>query len=52
MEKQKNKPNVKVIIYSLLAIGFLYLTYTKNWLFIIGAAVLMILSQRELLGKK
>jgi hypothetical protein len=51
MNKQKTKPNYRVIIYSLLALGFLYLTYTVDWMFIVGAAILMVLSQRELMKK-
>ena len=44
--------NPKVVLFSLLALGFLALTFLVNWSFIIGAAVLMILNQRELMGKK
>ncbi|MDA3837084.1 MAG: hypothetical protein PF542_05675 [Nanoarchaeota archaeon] len=39
---------LKVVIYSLLALGFLALTYLVDWLFIIGAVVLIYLNQREL----
>ena len=44
--------NPKVVIYSILALGFLVLTFLVDWIFIIGAAVLMILNQRELMKKK
>ncbi len=48
---KKRKTNLKVVIFSLLAIGFLILTFTINWMFIIGAVILMILNQRELFRK-
>ena len=44
--------NLKVVIYSILALGFLVLTFLVDWIFIIGAAVLMFLNQRELMKKK
>ena len=43
--------NIKVVIQSLIAIGFLVLTFTVDWLFIIGAVILMILNQKELMKK-
>jgi len=46
------KPNPKIIIFSLLALGFLALTFFVDWLFIIPAVILMILNQRELMKKK
>ena len=45
----KNKINLKVVVFSILALGFLVLTFLVNWLFIIGAVILMILNQRELM---
>jgi hypothetical protein len=51
INKMKLK-NPKVVLFSLLAIGFLILTFLVDWIFIIGAFVLMILNQRELMGKK
>jgi hypothetical protein len=48
---QKSKPNIKVIVYSLLALGFIALTFWVDWMFIIGAVVLSVLSQRELMKK-
>ena len=48
----KRKPNPKIIIFSLLALGFMALTFLVDWLFIIGAVVLMFLNQRELMKKK
>ncbi len=47
----KNKPNIKVIIYSLIAFGFLALTFFVDWIFIIGAVVMMYLNQRELMKR-
>ena len=44
----KSKANVKVIIYSLLGLGFLTLTFLVDWIFIIGAAVMMWLNKKEL----
>ena len=44
--------NPKVVIFSIIAIVFLVLTFLVDWLFIIGAAVLMVLNQRELMRKK
>ncbi|MFH1607626.1 MAG: hypothetical protein ABIA78_00670 [archaeon] len=46
------KPNYKVVIYSIIALGFLALTFLIDWLFILGAVILMILNQRELMRKK
>ena len=43
--------NKKVVIYSILALGFIYLTFTVDWLFIIGAVILMILNQKSLMKK-
>lgn len=42
---------IKVVIFSLLALGFLALTYFVDWIFIIGAVVLMYLNQKELFKK-
>ena len=50
---RKRKINFKIIIFSVLALGFLALTYLVDWLFIIGAVIMVFLNQRELmLGKK
>ncbi len=43
--------NPKVVFFSLLALGFLALTFLVDWLFIIGAVILMILNQKELMKK-
>ena len=44
--------NKKVVVYSIIAIGFLVLTFAVDWMFIIGAVILMYLNQKELIGKK
>lgn len=44
--------NLKVVIFSIIALGFLALTFLVDWIFIIGAVILMILNQRELMKKK
>ena len=44
--------NIKVTIFSIIALGFLALTFLVNWMFIIGAVIIMIINQRELLKKK
>jgi len=44
--------NKKVIIYSLIALGFVALTFLVDWIFIIGALILIYLNQRELMKKK
>lgn len=49
---KKRKTNPEVVIFSILAIGFLVLTFTINWMFIIGAVILTILNQRELIKKR
>ena len=52
MKKKLNKkPNIKVIIYSLIALGFVALSFLVDWLFIIGAVILVYLKQKELMKK-
>ncbi len=46
------KVNIKVVVYSLIALGFLVLTFLVDWIFILGALVLMILNQKELMKKE
>ncbi len=48
---KKTKTNLKVAIFSIIALGFLILTFAVNWMFITGAVILMILNQRELIKK-
>ncbi len=42
----------KVFIFSLIALGFLALTFFVHWIFIVGAVACMIINQRELMKKK
>ena len=44
--------NPRVVLYSIIALVFLFLTFAVDWLFIIPAVILMILNQRELMRKK
>jgi hypothetical protein len=48
---KKTKINIKVVIYSVLALGFIALTFLVDWMFIIGAFALSWLSQKELMKK-
>jgi len=41
----------KIIIFSILALGFLTLTYLVDWALIIGAVILVFYNQKELLKK-
>jgi fumarate reductase subunit C len=43
--------NPKVIIFSLIALGFLTLTFLVDWIFIIPAVILLYLNQKELTKK-
>ncbi|MDO8459821.1 MAG: hypothetical protein Q7S74_01805 [Nanoarchaeota archaeon] len=49
---KKPRPNPKVIIYALIALGCLVLMYLVHWAFIIPAAILLWLNWKELMGKK
>ena len=42
----------KVVIFSIIALGFLALTFLVDWLFIIPAVILLYLNQRELMKNK
>ncbi len=48
---KKKKPNKKIIFYSLIAFASLFLSVTVHWLFLIGAAVMLWLNQKELYKK-
>jgi hypothetical protein len=49
----KNKSiNWRVIIYSIIALGFLALSFFVDWIFIIGSVIIIALNQRELMKKK
>ncbi len=43
--------NVKVVILSIIALGFIALTFLVDWLFIIGAVIITYINQKELLKK-
>ncbi len=49
---KSKKVNVKVIIYSIIAFGFLALTFLVDWMFIIGAMIMIYLNQKELMKKR
>jgi len=40
-----------VLIMSLIGLWFVWLTFTKHWMFIIGAVVVIFLNQKELQKK-
>jgi hypothetical protein len=46
--KKKKEINLKVVIYSIMALGFIALTFFVDWIFIIGAIIMAYLNQREL----
>lgn len=48
LQKPKRKVNWKIVIFSIIGLASLVLTFTVNWLFIIIAAIMMWLNQREL----
>ena len=52
MKTQSKKINVKIIIYSLIAFGFIALMFLVNWMFIIGAVVMGWLNQKELMRNR
>lgn len=43
---------IKVVILSIIALGFLALSYFVDWLFIIGAVIIMFINQKELMKNK
>ena len=43
--------NKKIVLFSILGLGFLALTFFVDWLFIIGAVILVYLNQKELMKK-
>lgn len=43
--------NPKVVLFSIIALGFLALTFLVDWLFIIGAVILLLLNHKELTKK-
>jgi len=47
-----NIKNTKVVLYSLIALCFMALTFFVDWVFIIGALILLYLNQKELMKRK
>ena len=41
-----------MVILSIIALGFLALTFLVDWIFIIGAVIMLYLNQRELMKKR
>jgi len=53
MKKKKDKKiNLKVVIYSIIALGFMALTFLVDWIFIVGAVIIVWLNQKELMKRK
>jgi hypothetical protein len=52
MNSPKKKINWEVVTYSLLALGFMGLAFWVNWMFIVGAIVLVALNQKKIMNKK
>jgi len=46
-EKSK-KMNVRVVLYSFIALIFMWLTFTVDWIFIVGALFMIYLNKKEL----
>jgi hypothetical protein len=44
--------NKKVVFLSLIGLIFIALTFFVHWAFIIGAVIIMLINQRELMNKK
>lgn len=44
--------NLKVVLLSIVALGFMALTFLVDWLFIIGAVIIIFINQKELMKKK
>lgn len=41
----------RVFLFSLISIGFVVLAFLVNWIFLIGAVILVLINQKELLKK-
>lgn len=52
MKSRLSEINWKVVIYSLLALAFMGLTFFVNWMFIVGAVILVALNQKEIMKKR
>jgi len=46
-----NMKNPKVVILSIIALGFLVLTFLVDWLFILGAVIIFFINRKELRQK-
>jgi hypothetical protein len=44
--------NLKVVLFSIIALIAIVLTFTIHWYFIIIAIILMLLNQKELMNEK
>ncbi|HTY43686.1 MAG TPA: hypothetical protein VMC80_00375 [Patescibacteria group bacterium] len=44
----KRKINWKIVIFSIIALGCIALTFLVSWYFLIGAVICMLLNQREI----
>jgi CDP-diglyceride synthetase len=44
----KRKVNVKLVVFSLIALVFVALSFFVSWYFLIGAVILVILNQIEI----
>jgi hypothetical protein len=47
----KQKVNKKIVLYTLIGLVFMALTFLVDWIFIAGAALMVYLNQRELMKK-
>jgi hypothetical protein len=50
--KPKKQVNIKVVIFSLIALGFIVLTFLVSPYFVAGAVVFMTLNQWEIMHRK
>ena len=42
----------KVVLLSMIALGFMALTFFVDWLFIIGAVIIVYINQKEIMKRK
>jgi hypothetical protein len=50
-KKKSRKVNYKIIIYSVIGLIFIGLGFAIDWLFLLGAVLIIWLNQRELIRK-
>lgn len=48
----KKQVNIKVVIFSLIALGFVALAFLVSPYFIAGAVLFMLINQREIMHKR